>query len=140
MVPVKHFSSAAEMQEHYKAVHARLFQAKPKPVVIAAPNPVLPALSVRKAEIEDLAPSLQPKAKARQIVAETAERHGFTADEILGPGKKASLVKARWEAMALVRREFPAWSLPQIGMFFNRDHTSVLHALRMAAKMEVVGE
>jgi len=135
MIAVKQFSSAQEMQDHYKAVHSRLFspKRKPKPALVETPaqeEAPKPSMQFDETLLAHLPPGLKAKAKARRIVAEVAERHGFTADDIFGEGRKSALVAARWDAMTLVHRANPSWSLPQIGIFFNRDHTSVLHALR----------
>lgn len=48
---------------------------------------------------------------------------------LLGPSREAAIVSARQEAMAacVASRQ---WSLTQIGMAFNRHHTTVMHAAR----------
>ena len=67
---------------------------------------------------------------SKQIIASVAEEHGVTVAEIIGPRRNAWIVKARWEAIKRVSLE-TGWSLPRIGRCFgNRDHTTVLHALR----------
>ena len=66
----------------------------------------------------------------RGIIAEVALAHRVTVEDILGQGRSAPLVKARHEAMVEVAIRRPAFSLPQIGRLFSRDHTSVLHVLR----------
>jgi chromosomal replication initiation ATPase DnaA len=141
MLPVKQFSSAQEMQEHYKAVHARLFTPKrvPKPVLVEAPTQEeapKPEMTFDAALLDSLPPGLQAKANARRIVAEVAARHGITVEEIFGEGRTRLLANARWDAIALVKRANPSWSLHALGAFFGRDHTSILHALRKIEKME----
>jgi len=135
MVPVKTFTSAAEMQEHYKALHARLFQAKPSPVVL--PPASKPA---KEFSVDHLPPGLQAKANARNIVAKVAERHGITVEDMYGKSRKSAFAVARWEAVDLVSKANPTWTLHQLGHFFNRDHTTIIHALKMVAKRRATSE
>jgi chromosomal replication initiation ATPase DnaA len=66
----------------------------------------------------------------RGIIAEVALAHRVTVEDILGPGRSAPLVEARHKAIIEVAVRRPAFSLPQIGRCFNRDHTTILHVLR----------
>ena len=70
------------------------------------------------------------------ITAEVAARHGLTAADIRGPARTKCIVAARHEAMAACRAE-GIWSYPRIGMFFNRDHTTVLYAVRRLSQRKV---
>jgi len=65
----------------------------------------------------------------RSITADVAKRHGLTVEDLRGPERRQAAVRARHEAMAIIRAQ-GRFSLPQIGKFFNRDHTTVIHALR----------
>ncbi len=51
-------------------------------------------------------------------------------DEIAGPRRGKRIVRIRHEAIALVYQHCPQLSLPAIGRWFQRDHTTILHALR----------
>jgi hypothetical protein len=53
-----------------------------------------------------------------------------------GKQRQHSVVHARWIAMYLCSKVLGK-SSPQIGRAFNRDHTSVLHALRNIERMEL---
>jgi chromosomal replication initiation ATPase DnaA len=67
---------------------------------------------------------------ARQIIAAVAAEHGVTVAEIVGHRRSLWIVKARWEAIRRVADE-TGWSLHRIGRAFgDRDHTTILHALR----------
>ncbi len=68
--------------------------------------------------------------KARDIVELVADKHGVTVDDIFGKRKFQHLVEARVEAISQVRRARPDWTLRRLAMFFERDHTTVIHALR----------
>lgn len=68
-----------------------------------------------------------------RIAREVAEEYGVTVENLRGPVKTNMLVEARWEAFSRIRA-VGRFSLPQIGAFFNRDHTTVLHGLRRHAE------
>lgn len=63
------------------------------------------------------------------IMKSTAAAFGFSHEELVSPGRKAPLARARQIAMYLVR-EHSSLSLPKIGALFGgRDHTTVLYAI-----------
>lgn len=62
---------------------------------------------------------------------------GFTRAELLGPRGPAPLSRARQWVMAELRAA--GWSLPRIGRFLGRDHTTVLHGLRCEAARRAEG-
>lgn len=63
------------------------------------------------------------------IAIEVCQKHRLTMTELLGPCRLKQFVEARHEAWWRARRETVS-SLPAIGKFFNRDHTTVLAAIR----------
>lgn len=70
-----------------------------------------------------------------EIVESVARQLRIGADEILGQGRRASIVRARQIAMYICRRKL-GLSYPELGrMFGGRDHTTVLHAIRKIEKM-----
>lgn len=71
-----------------------------------------------------------PKEPARDIVAKVAALHGMTASEVISARRDRKTVEARFDAIKAVADARPDLSLPQIGRIFERDHTSILHALR----------
>jgi chromosomal replication initiation ATPase DnaA len=72
--------------------------------------------------------------ETKQVVAAIAQRHGVTFNDIMGPSRKRNIVAARFEAIVTVAQLRHLWSLPEIGRFFgNRDHTTILHAIRTQA-------
>lgn len=66
------------------------------------------------------------------IIRVVATKHGVSVTDIKSQTRTLHIVEARHEAMALVYRLRPDLSLPAIGRIFNRDHTSILHAVRKA--------
>lgn len=69
----------------------------------------------------------------RKIITEVATKHGFTFLDVISPRRAVPIVAARHEAMWRARHETPH-SLPRIGTAFNRDHTTVMHAISMHEK------
>ncbi|MBQ4351214.1 MAG: chromosomal replication initiator protein DnaA [Clostridia bacterium] len=59
-----------------------------------------------------------------RIIADVASHYGVKPDDILGKDRKKNIQTARNVSMYLVRTMTSA-SLPQIGMYFNRDHSTV---------------
>jgi len=74
--------------------------------------------------------SMGRKVSVKDIIRVIANKHGVSAGEILGPRRSRDIIAARFEAIALARKLRPELSLPQLGRQFNRDHTSILAALR----------
>lgn len=73
--------------------------------------------------------------KARAIIYATAEFYEMPWRELVSACRSAPLVRARFSAIWLMRNLTP-WSLPKIGRYFgNRDHTSILHAIRRVDEM-----
>lgn len=65
-----------------------------------------------------------------EIIRVVAVKHGISVQDIKSESRSRHMVEARHEAMALVYKLRPDLSLPAIGRIFNRDHTSVLNAVR----------
>lgn len=70
----------------------------------------------------------------KQILSEEAQKHGVTLAQFLEPGTRRHLSHPRQDAMMRVFIECPRYSLPRMGVLFQRDHTTVLHGVREAAK------
>lgn len=79
-------------------------------------------------------PPVGLSAGMREILADVAAHRGFTVEELRGSSRRWPLVHARWAAMYLMY-ETGRWTLPQIGGFFRKDHTTVLHGIRKHAEL-----
>ena len=63
----------------------------------------------------------------QNIIDATAEVHGLTPDDLIGPRRHRFIAWPRQQAMYLARKLLPQ-SLPWIGRKMgNRDHTTILH-------------
>lgn len=71
----------------------------------------------------------------RFLVAVAAAKHGIAAKDIMGESRHRKIVAARYEAIKLVYQHTPK-SLPQVGLCFARDHSTVHHALRKTGGKE----
>lgn len=63
-----------------------------------------------------------------RLIEMVAQHTGFPVADLLGPSRKAALTFARHTAIWLCIKHFPRKSLPQIGLVFCKDHTSIIHA------------
>jgi hypothetical protein len=61
---------------------------------------------------------------------------GVTLAEIKGSHRSRSIVEARQLTMYEIHRQRPDLSYPAIGRFLNKDHTTVLHAVKKIAAMK----
>ena len=72
----------------------------------------------------------------RSIIARIGKETGFTASDLIGPGRRQPVVRARFKAIRTVKSIYPEMSLPELGRLFGgRDHTTCLHALRRAEEL-----
>lgn len=69
----------------------------------------------------------------RDIETGVATRYGISVKTLHGPLRTRAIAYPRMVAMYLMR-EMTANSLPQIGRYFGKDHTTVLHAERKIAE------
>jgi chromosomal replication initiation ATPase DnaA len=105
-------------------------EVEPSPELIAA-------LQQRIAELEDVVGVDRSDGpfKAQKLAMAVAKKHGLKYSDLKSPRRQNHLVRARQEAMWLIRKECPGLSLPAIGRLFGgKDHTTVLHACRVHAK------
>lgn len=89
------------------------------------------------------APTLRERLERMQLlepVEAIARKHGVTVEELEGSRRFPSVVNARHEAMLFLRAQndlegAPHFSTTALGQLFgNRDHSTVLHALKSARK------
>lgn len=81
-------------------------------------------------------PPPPPVGRMREIATEVAARHSLTLGDLSGRSTCRHIAVARQEAMWEVWTA-TNFSFPRIGAFFNRDHTTVLHNVRVHARRRV---
>ena len=77
----------------------------------------------------------QGKDYFRKVVAEVSASTSVSSEDILGQCRDFRYVRARQEVAWRLRQALdhhgkPRFSMPQIGAWMNRDHTTILHAVR----------
>lgn len=75
-----------------------------------------------------------PRFTIKNIVKEVARTYDMTSEEILGNCRSQELIEPRHIAMYLAKI-ITRKSLPQIGQLMDRDHTTILHAVRKIGSM-----
>ena len=72
----------------------------------------------------------------QEVIRRIERAHRVTLKQMQGPQRYRPIVRARWALIAALRER--GWSLMRIGKFMNRDHTTVLYALRREAERRAV--
>lgn len=67
--------------------------------------------------------------RVRLVISASARSFGVTSNQLRSTSRVVPLVKYRGATIAMARA-LTSNSTPAIGFHFNRDHTTVLHALR----------
>jgi chromosomal replication initiation ATPase DnaA len=70
---------------------------------------------------------------ALELAIDVARSHGAVLEEVLGPCRHRTAARARraiWAAL----RETTSLSYPEIGRLFERDHTTILNGVALAAR------
>ena len=70
-----------------------------------------------------------PRDQVRRIALD----HCVSVKEIMSPNQQRHVAHARFAAYVALRDR--GLSMPQIGRFFKRDHTTVLHGIRRAKEL-----
>lgn len=89
-------------------------------------------LAMAQDSLKELLEKKQHRAiTAAYIIQSVADFYGLKAEDITGPARRREIVVPRQIAIHLTR-ELTSLSLPQIGAAFgNRDHSTILHSLRL---------
>lgn len=137
-----------DLQAHYREVRTRLW----RPAAAVPAQPEKPVLVLVKANpavryqhpIGPIVPDavfLTPEhfgqpgsvSYARRVVKEVSEKRGVSIDDMMSIRRNINIVLARYEVFWRLRHE-TRWSMPQIGRFMHKDHTTILNGLRVYAK------
>ncbi len=142
-------SYEAALKARYAAVRANLYAA-PKPrLLVVQKQSEAPAVEQEAVVAEVVSIPLPPPAKSdildmyaapgwRFLLRLASLRHQIPAKDILSDKRSREIVAARSEAMAMVYQHTQL-STTIVGKMFNRDHTTVLHALvKFDAKQKLV--
>jgi hypothetical protein len=103
-------------------------------------NPVREKKAVKPVEIIEEAPVQLPKIWLQELTDLVCEHTGITQKLIWCPRRTQEIVKARFLIWALAREFCHQHSLPTIGRFCGRDHTTILHGCREGRKLPAYPE
>ena len=134
--------TAAELIARYRDVRRRLYS--PATPLELADGKTRTNPATRKAIAAIPEPSRQPERRpsetpfqyqtpAREALQAVSTRTRVPIADILGRNRRPPIAAARHEAVWRVRLA-TGWSLPRLGRFFKRDHTTVLHSIRKMDK------
>lgn len=75
----------------------------------------------------------RPRLNIDAIKRAAAQHYQITVEELEGRRKTLTIAQARQVAMFLARLKLH-WSYPELGLEFERDHTTIIDACRRIAK------
>jgi hypothetical protein len=76
-------------------------------------------------------PAQTKRTHIKSLIAKAAQDNGVTYEAIMSRARPRDVCRARFDAIASVAAAYPDMSFPRIGKIFNRDHSSIVHALMM---------
>lgn len=130
-----------QLTRDYAAIRARLYGQPPRPARVIATDPEPePAAEPEKVSRRVRGPNRGDTRyywtfgkpvdtgghRWREILNEVAEKHDVCPREMLSSGKANPVAKARFECWYRIKNE-TRYSYPQIGRFFGKDHSTVVH-------------
>lgn len=145
--PIPNLSTHAEQLAHYAAIKRRLYGGKPKPKPKQLLLEVVKTVTVKQSEYWEI-----PTWKLHRVFFNDHvirwQMRGFTVPsdwlknrcveigveykDMIGHSRKRAVCAPRHRLMYEVHKQFPELSLPQVGrMFGGRDHTTILHGVRV---------
>jgi len=68
----------------------------------------------------------------KSIIANAAKVNGVTYEAIMSRARPRDVCRARFAAITAVAAAYPDMSFPRLGRIFNRDHSSIVHALMVS--------
>lgn len=142
--PIPNLSTRADQIAHYAAVKRRIHMASVKKpaLVIAptpAPQPIMPLWMRKKLRFNDHVNRWRMKLRKENPhdwLIERCQELDVDIRLITGPRRGRDIVKIRFQLIYEMSEKFQL-SLPAIGRRFgDRDHTSILNALRKYKQMQ----
>ena len=85
---------------------------------------------MRRRDVIDVRTFTTPREERLAVIRAIADANLLTVDDLLGRSRAKHICAARKAAMRAVRERFPRDSVPMLGRLFDRDHTTILHALK----------
>lgn len=79
---------------------------------------------------------LTRRARNKKIIQDVCAKHGVSYACVMSKRRDHNIVDARHEAIALMHKANPDFSLPRLGLIFGRDHSTILFALQRHGKVK----
>ncbi len=102
-------------------------------------NRILLLAEVRGVSPSEVVGSLEPISQPqrrhvspKQVIDKVAKYYGLTSKDLLGKSRLKEIKNARNVAIFLLRED--GMSTPQLGTEFSKDHTTIIHSLRVMRK------
>jgi chromosomal replication initiator protein len=96
-------------------------------VAFSSLNNVPYSKAVAAKALTDVFTSQEVQIEMTDVLRAVASHFGVPVETLKGAGRAREVVVPRQIAMYLIR-DLTTHSLPEVGMFFGRDHSTVLHA------------
>jgi hypothetical protein len=125
MMHLQEFKSVGEMRAFYRNLRARMRALGPQPPP-PPPPPAPPAAPPHEEPIQT------PLLRMQRIVDAVALEFKVPQDAILSDSRIQICVTAR-HVVCLLAREFTYLSTIKIGRLLNRDHSTIIHAIKTIA-------
>jgi len=77
-------------------------------------------------------PAQTKRAHIKALIAKAATDNGVTYEAIMSRARPRDVCRARFAAITAVASAYPDMSFPRLGRIFNRDHSSIVHALMVS--------
>ena len=125
-----------DLQQHYKAVRARLWAgAPPPPPSVVRPPPPPPRSTPTSDQFREAHELLKAVGivgvpRWKLILREVCALHGVTLDQLTSHNRSKKFINARMLAYYRLHKEL-GLSLPQIGRYIgDRDHSTVFYGIK----------
>lgn len=151
MIPVFEPQSAEDLLQHYRHVLARRDAGWKRPLRKDDDSNVTNLLAYKRAkdrseakkedqeekeaeeawtrQVQIANTSYKTRRECKRIILDVAFRYNLTIGDIIGKSRVQLICRARHEAIQAVRKQYPEKSLDWLGRIFNRDHSTIHHAL-----------
>jgi chromosomal replication initiation ATPase DnaA len=88
--------------------------------------------------VDEIAVTSTSRRRMFHLAARIAAHYGLTVDDFRSPIRRRPIAWPRQEFMLAAHEA--GFSMPQIGRFLGRDHTTILHGIRAARKRRQAAE
>jgi len=135
------YSDHAERKHYHPYIPPQ--QPEPKPAIKPAPR--LPVVHPeRRTVVISARRTIYPEAALGrtmyQVVRATSEESDTDVRDMLGPRRTQRFTRPRQVAMYMISRYCPHISYPTVGITFNRDHTTIIHAGVVVSERVLAGD